>query len=132
MRVERSWQTTEKVITFLQNHPKVERIYYPFLPSHPQYALAKKQMRGGGGLFTVLFKSENNATMEAFINRLTAFLIAVSWGGHESLMMPTAGFYHWGGGRVNPPHPFNLVRFYIGLEDAEYLIQDLEQGMELL
>ncbi len=132
MRVERSWQTAEKVIAFLQNHPKVAHVYYPFLPSHPQYALAKKQMRGGGGLFTVLFKSESNATMEAFIHRLTAFLIAVSWGGHESLMMPTAGFYHWGNGRANPPHPFNLVRFYIGLEDAAFLIQDLKQGMEVL
>jgi cystathionine beta-lyase/cystathionine gamma-synthase len=132
MRVERSKQTAEKVIAFLQNHPKVERIYYPFLPSHPQYALAKKQMRGGGGLFTVLFKTDEEAKMEAFIHRLSAFLIAVSWGGHESLMMPTAGFYYWGEGRANSPHPFNLVRFYIGLEEADFLIEDLTQAMEAL
>ncbi len=131
LRIKQSQETTEKIIAFLENHPKIAKIHYPFHPSFPQYELAKKQMTGCGGLFTVEFKTDDFEAMERFINRLERFLMAVSWGGHESLMMPTIGFYHVKN-RNNPPIHFSTVRFYIGLEEAEYLIEDLEQALEEL
>ncbi len=131
LRIKQSQETTEKIIAFLENHPKIAKIYYPFHPSFPQYELAKKQMTGCGGLFTVEFKTDDFEAMERFINRLERFLMAVSWGGHESLMMPTIGFYNVKN-RSNPPIHFSTVRFYIGLEEAEYLIEDLEQALEEL
>ena len=69
--------------------------------------------------------------MEVFIHRLRRFLMAVSWGGHESLMIPMVGFYNIPG-RPDPDLPWNFVRFYIGLEDADWLWEDLEQAMEVL
>jgi cystathionine beta-lyase len=129
LRMQRSHDTAMEVVQWLAAHPKVERVVYPFHPSFAQYDLALRQMKGCGGLFTVQFKVETMAEMEAFIHRIQHFLIAVSWGGHESLMMPTVGFYNIAG-RNNSPVPWNTVRFYIGLEDADFLIGDLAQAME--
>ncbi|RME10185.1 MAG: PLP-dependent transferase, partial [Bacteroidetes bacterium] len=56
---------------------------------------------------------------------------AVSWGGHESLVMPMAAFYNMPG-KENPPLPPNLVRIYVGLEDPDYLIEDLEQALAVM
>jgi cystathionine beta-lyase len=131
LRMKQSHETAEKVISFLEKHPKVVQIHYPFHASFPQLELAKKQMSGCGGLFSVLFKPESYDSMERFIHRLECFLMAVSWGGHESLIMPTIGFYNVEN-RINPPIPYGMVRFYIGLEEADYLIADLEQALEVL
>jgi cystathionine beta-lyase/cystathionine gamma-synthase len=131
LRAQRSHDTTQAIIGRLEQHPKVERIWYPFHSSFPQLELAKRQMRGCGGLFSVQFRTDSEAKMEAFIHRIQRFLMAVSWGGHESLMIPTLGFYHIPG-RSNPPMPYTFVRFYIGLEDADWLWEDLEQAMEVL
>lgn len=129
LRMQRSHDTAMEVVNWLAAHPKVERVVYPFHPSFAQYDLALRQMKGAGGLFTVQFKVTTMAEMEAFIHRIQHFLIAVSWGGHESLMMPTVGFYNIAG-RNNSPVAWNTVRFYIGLEDADFLIADLAQAME--
>ncbi len=129
LRMQRSHDTAMEVVNWLAAHPKVERVVYPFHPSFAQYDLALRQMKGAGGLFTVQFKVTTMAEMEAFIHRVQHFLIAVSWGGHESLMMPTVGFYNIAG-RNNSPVAWNTVRFYIGLEDADFLIADLAQAME--
>jgi cystathionine beta-lyase/cystathionine gamma-synthase len=131
LRLKQSFETAMQLVNWLAMHPKVERVIYPFHESFPQYDLAKKQMKGCGGLFTVQFKADSEAQMEAFLHRIKHFLIAVSWGGHESLMMPTLGFYHIEG-RINPPIAWNTVRFYIGLEDFEFLKADLEEAMQLL
>jgi len=131
LRVQRSSETAQWLIARLDDHPKVERIWYPFHHSFPQLELAKRQMRGCGGLFSVQFKTESQERMEAFIHRLRRFLMAVSWGGHESLLIPTIGFYNIPG-RPNPSGHWAFVRFYIGLEDAEWLWEDLEAAMEVL
>ncbi len=131
LRLQRSHDSTVALIEKLEKHPKVERIWYPFHHSFPQLELARRQMRGCGGLFSVQFKADSEAAMEAFVHRIERFLMAVSWGGHESLMMPTIGFYHIPG-RTNPPMPYTFVRFYIGLEDPEWLWEDLERAMEML
>lgn len=131
LRMLRSNDSAMQIATYLEQHPKVERVLHPLLPSFPQYELAKKQMTGAGGLFSVYLKAGNIERVEAFIGRLRRFLMAVSWGGHESLALPMAGFYNIPG-RPDSSQPWNLVRFYIGLEDPQWLIEDLEQALEVL
>lgn len=131
LRVKRSFESALKIAQYLENHPKIEKVLYPFLPSFPQYELAQKQMRGAGGLLSVYLKADKIEQAEAFFHRLQRFLLAVSWGGYESLVLPTAAFYKIPG-REDSPQPFNLVRFYIGLEDAEWLMEDLEQALTIL
>jgi cystathionine beta-lyase/cystathionine gamma-synthase len=132
LRVKRSDESATALIAKLEAHPKVERIWYPFHHSFPQRELAMKQMRGCGGLFSVQFKTDSMEKMEAFIHKVERFLMAVSWGGHESLMIPTIGFYNIPGRSSNPPIPYTFVRFYVGLEDPEWLWEDLEQAMSAL
>lgn len=131
LRMKRVSESALKVATFLEAHPKVEQVIYPMLPSFPQYELAQQQMSGAGGLLSVYLKAETLADMEKFIHQLRHFLIAVSWGGHESLIMPVAGFYHIPG-REDSALPWNLTRLYIGLEEADWLIDDLEQALKVL
>lgn len=131
LRLQRSDESAQWLIKKLDQHSKVERIWYPFHASFPQLDLAKRQMRGCGGLFSVQFKTDSEERMEAFIHRLRRFLMAVSWGGHESLIIPTIGFYHLPG-RSHPPMPWTFVRFYIGLEDPAWLWEDLERALEEL
>ena len=127
LRVRRSAESAMKVAQYLEQHPKVSRVLYPGLPSFPQHELAQRQMDSAGGLLSVYLNMETIEEVEAWFHRLKCFLLAVSWGGHESLVLPTAGFYKIPG-RPDSPHPWNLVRFYIGLEDADWLIEDLEQA----
>ncbi len=131
LRLRQSSEGAQWLIDKLDGHPKVEQIWYPFHHSFPQLELAKKQMRGCGGLFSVQFKTGSMEKMEAFIHRLERFLMAVSWGGHESLIIPTIGFYNIPG-KPNATLPWTFVRFYIGLEDPEWLWEDLERAMEAL
>lgn len=131
LRLQRSDESARYLIEKLERHPKVERVWYPFHSSFPQLELARKQMRGCGGLFSIQFKTESKPHMEAFVHRLKRFLMAVSWGGHESLIMPSIGFYGIPS-KPEPSLPWNFCRFYIGLEDPEWLWQDLEQAMEAL
>jgi cystathionine beta-lyase/cystathionine gamma-synthase len=128
LRLQRSDDSARWLIDKLDRHPKVEHIWYPFHRDFPQLELAKRQMRGCGGLFSVQFKTDSMEKMEAFIHRLERFLMAVSWGGHESLIIPTIGFYNIPG-KPNASLPWTFVRFYIGLEDPEWLWEDLEQAL---
>ncbi len=128
IRLQRISESTEKVVSWLYQHPKIEKLIYPFHPSFPQYELAKQQMKNGGGLFSVVLKATTATAVEKFCESLHHFLMAVSWGGHESLVFPAvAGF---------PAEQFDasleahrLVRIYIGLEDPDWLIKDLEQAL---
>lgn len=131
LRLKQSDEGAKYIINKLDAHPKVEKIWYPFHDSFPQKELAMRQMKGCGGLFSVQFKCDSMEKMEAFIHRIQRFLMAVSWGGHESLMIPTIGFYNIPG-RSNSPLPWTFVRFYIGLEDPEWLWEDLSAAMEEL
>ena len=131
LRVQRSGESARALIGRLENHPKVERIWYPFHEIFQQRALAQKQMRGCTGLFSVQFRTDTMEKMEAFVHRLKRFTMAVSWGGHESLIIPTVGFYSIPG-KPDPALPWTFVRFYIGLEDADWLWEDLEQAMAVL
>ena len=69
--------------------------------------------------------------IKLFFHQLERFSLAVSWGGHESLVLPFCAFYNVPG-KENTNLPFNLVRFYIGLEDPKWLIEDLKQALEVI
>lgn len=127
LRLEKIRTNTEAIVRFMESHPQVEKVIYPFSESFEQYTLAKEQMQWCGGLFSAEIKAKNVDEMETFCNCLNAFLMAVSWGGHESLVIPACSFapkarFH------SEFFSFNLVRFYIGLEDVDYLLQDLKQA----
>lgn len=130
IRLKKVQETTEKVVEFLANHPKVEQVNYPFLASNPQYELAKKQMQWCGGLFSIQVKAKTIAEVEKFADSLNVFLLGVSWGGHESLAYPACAAM--AEDTYKSHFPFNLVRIYCGLEEPEYLIEDLKQALEKL
>jgi cystathionine beta-lyase len=127
VRMERIAQTTREVVSYLNDHPKVERVLFPFLPSHPQYELAQKQMKNNAGQFSILLRTQAIEEVDRFCDSLENFLMAASWGGHESLIYPVSASYR--SGNYKSSLPVNLVRFYIGLEDADFLIKDLEQAL---
>ncbi|NBB22746.1 aminotransferase class V-fold PLP-dependent enzyme [Runella sp. CRIBMP] len=131
IRLKHISESTHKVVAFLKNHPAVERVYFPLDPDFPQYELAKKQMTGACGLVTIALKVERYDQIEKFAKTLKHFLLAVSWGGHESLIMPKcAGLHPQEFDAQNPEH--HLVRLYIGLEEVDYLIEDLKQALNSL
>jgi cystathionine beta-lyase/cystathionine gamma-synthase len=131
IRLQRIDATTNWIIEKLKHHPKVRRLHHPFLHTDHQAELAKRQMSGCGGLFSVEFETDTMQKMENFVHDLKTFAMAVSWGGHEALIIPTIGFYGIPG-KSNPALPYTFARFYIGLEDPEYLWNDLEQAMRHL
>lgn len=132
LRLERSHQTALQIVAFLEAHPAVERVHFPFSPSFPQYELAQRQMSGSGGLFSVELRAERIEQIEAFCDQLRYFLLACSWGGHESLAFPMCALYTSQNYRQTKTLPWNLVRFYVGLEDPAVLIADLTSALEAL
>ncbi len=127
MRLERITKTTLQIVQYLQGHEKVEKVIFPFDESFPQYALAKQQMQGACGLLTFIVKATTVKQIENFCNRLQHILMAVSWGGHESLIVPKcAGMPAAEFDATNPEH--RMIRMYVGLEEVDYLIKDLERG----
>ena len=131
MRLERITQTTLQIVKYLKQHEKVESVIFPFDESFPQYALAKQQMQGACGLLTFIIKAETLKQVEKFCNSLQHILMAVSWGGHESLIIPRCA-----GIAAANFNPFfkehRMIRLYVGLEDFDYLVKDLEQGFFLM
>ncbi len=128
-RLDRITASTKKVVAYLKQHPKVETVIFPFDENFPQYALAKQQMSGACGLFTFIIKAENINIIEKFCEDLQHFFMAVSWGGHESLIIPKcSGIQPADFNVANKEH--RMLRLYVGLEDADYLIKDLEQAFE--
>jgi len=129
IRLEKITANANKVINYLEQHPKVEIVLHPFNPKNKQFGLAKKQMKACGGLFSIILKNSSLEKIEAFCNNLKHILMAVSWGGYESLIIPAcAGISRADFDPTNQRHV--LIRIYIGLEEPEYLIRDLEQALE--
>ena len=128
-RLERITRTTNDVISFLKQHQKVESVIFPFDESFPQYELAKKQMKGACGLFTMILKMKRREEIVKFCESLEHIMMAVSWGGHESLVIPKcAGINDIDFDQNNSEHRY--VRMYVGLEDSDYLIEDLAQALD--
>lgn len=127
IRLERISKTTIKVVEYLKKHPRVEEVIFPFDPLFPQYKLARQQMTGACGLLTIVMKAEKMEEIVTFCESLRHILIAVSWGGHESLAMPRcASVLPEKFDAGNRAH--RMIRFYVGLEESDYLIADIEQA----
>ena len=127
IRMQRHFESTMKIAKYLSLHSKIEKVIYPFLRSHPQFELAKRQMSGGSGLFSIKLITGDVNRIREFVDKLHFFKKAVSWGGYESLIFPYAVSH--------PDAPDNLkslVRIHIGLEDSDLLIEDLENALKYL
>ena len=131
LRMERHCASALKIAQWLERHPKVRRVYYPGLPSHPQHAIAKKQMRAFGGMISVDLKGTLDDT-KRFLERCQLFALAESLGGVESLIEHPALMTH---GSVPPEVRAELgitetlVRLSVGIEDADDLIADLSAAL---
>ena len=129
LRLEKITQTTEEIIAYLRQHPKVARVIYPYDKHFDQFSLAQQQMTGGGGLFTFTLKGGTMKSITTFCNSLQHILMAVSWGGHESLIIPKcAGIQAADFDERNEEHQY--IRMYCGLEEPKYLMNDLEMALE--
>ncbi|MFI5453233.1 trans-sulfuration enzyme family protein [Pedobacter sp. UC225_61] len=122
-RVKGHCDNAMKLALYLENHPKVDTVYYPGLPSHPQHDIAKKQMKDFGGMLSVLVKGDA-VTAKKVVNAVKIFAQATSLGGVESLVEHRAS--------VEGPDtktPQNLIRVSVGLEHIDDLIADFEQAL---
>lgn len=133
LRVQRHCENGAKVAAFLQNHPKVERVYYPGLENHPFHEIAKKQMIGGfGGMVTFTFKTGAKSDAISFLEKLQVFTLAESLGGVESLANHPALMTHASipeDKRKEVGITDDLVRLSVGIEDVDDLIEDLKQAL---
>ncbi len=126
-RLERITRTTHEVIKFLKQHPRVEEVIFPFDESFPQFELAQQQMSGACGLFTIVMRAKDRQEIVTFCESLRHILIAVSWGGYESLAIPRcASVLPEDFDPGNREH--RMIRLYVGLEEPDYLIADMEQA----
>lgn len=126
-RLEQTAQTTRRIVDYLKAHPKVEQVLFPLDPDFPQYALARHQMDGASGLVTIVYKTDNKQSIVRFCESLQHIMMAVSWGGYESLVIPRcAGIRDEDFNPAKADH--RMIRLYVGLETADYLIRDLDQA----
>jgi cystathionine beta-lyase/cystathionine gamma-synthase len=132
LRVQRHCENGQKIVDFLSNHPKIKRVYYPGLPSHPYHEIAKKQMSGFGGMVSFTFKSGLKQDSISFLEKLKVFTLAESLGGVESLANHPALMTHASipeDKRKEIGITDDLVRLSVGIEDVEDLIEDLKQAL---
>jgi methionine-gamma-lyase len=132
IRMQRHCANTLKVAQFLESHPAVERVYYPGLPSHPDYALACKQMTDFGGMISFELKGGLKAG-ESMMNRVKIATLAVSLGNVDTLIQHPASMTHAGvpaAARLAVGVTDGLVRLSVGIENVEDIIADLAQAMQ--
>ncbi|GHD58063.1 cystathionine beta-lyase [Thalassobaculum fulvum] len=131
VRMERHCANAQRIAEFLEAHPKVEKVWYPGLESHPQHDLAKRQMRGFGGMVTAVLKGGLDDARR-FLERCELFALAESLGGVESLIEHPAIMTH-----ASVPREIRealgisdgLVRLSVGIEDADDLLAELEAAL---
>lgn len=132
VRMERHASNALTIAEYLTGHPKVERVLYPGLPDHPQHEIALKQMTGFGGMVTFYIRGgrREGATL---MNSLKLCILAVSLGDCDTLIEHPASMTHSTYSTEDLAKfdiAENLIRISVGLEDAEDIIDDLEQGLE--
>jgi len=132
VRMDAHCRSAQIIAEYLEKHPKVEKIVYPGLASHPQHEVAKKQMRGFGGMITFYLKGGIEESRK-FLASMKTMILAESLGGVESLIECPAVMTHFS----VPPEirkelgiSDNLIRISVGLEDVEDLLADLQQAFE--
>ncbi|KQM37800.1 cystathionine gamma-synthase [Chryseobacterium sp. Leaf201] len=131
LRVQRHSENGMAVARYLESHPAVDKVIYPGLESHPQYELAKAQMKDFGGMVSFTFKSGKQEDAVKFLEQIKVFTLAESLGGVESLANHPALMTHASipaEKRAELGITDDLVRLSVGIEDAEDLIADLEKA----
>ena len=132
VRVKHQNESAMKIAGYLERHPKIERVFYPGLESHPDHSLAKAQMAGFGGVVSFEVAGGLETTSD-FIDRLQIPYIAPSLGGVESLIEQPAYVSYYDLSRAERQQlgiGDNLVRFALGIEDADDIISDLAQSLQ--
>jgi len=129
-RMRHHQESAMKIANYLEKHPKIKKVFYPGLPSHPQYELGKQQMSGYSGLMSFALDCKED-DMVKFINALKLFKIGVSWGGFESLVVASS-LKMTQEMREYYGLPESLVRISVGLEDCDSLLEDIDQALTLL
>jgi cystathionine beta-lyase len=132
LRVQRHCENGEKVARFLAGHPRIEKVYWPGFESHPNHDVAKKQMRGFGGMISFTLKGNQLEDALNIVKKVEIFALAESLGGVESLIGHPATMTHASipkevreqSGVVD-----SLIRLSVGIEDADDLIADLTQAL---
>jgi cystathionine beta-lyase len=119
-----------KVARWLAERPEVARVLHPALESHPGHAVWRRDYSGASGLFSIVLRPCPQAAVNAFVNALTLFGIGASWGGYESLAIPFDCTAARSATAWAPGGP--TVRFHIGIEDVDDLIDDLKGGFAAL
>lgn len=133
LRVQRHCENGEKVANFLATHPKVAKIYWPGFASHPNHEIAKKQMRGFGGMISFTLKGNKLEDAHAIVKKVEIFALAESLGGVESLIGHPATMTHASipkEEREKTGVVDSLIRLSVGIEDADDLIADLTQALK--
>ncbi len=133
LRMQRHCENGEKIARFLAQHPRVDKVYWPGFESHPNHEIAKRQMRGFGGMISFSFKGNKIEDALEAVKRLTVFALAESLGGVESLIGHPATMTHASipkEEREKAGIVESLIRLSVGIEDIEDLINDLEQALK--
>ena len=131
IRMEETEKNTAAIVAFLQGHPAVKKVFYPGLETHPNHTIAKKQVRGFGGMVSFDVGSAENA--DKLLSKVHYFTLAESLGAVESLISVPARMTHASipiERRTELGITDGLVRISVGLEDVEDLIDDLNQALE--
>jgi cystathionine beta-lyase/cystathionine gamma-synthase len=132
VRMQRHCENGEKIAHFLRNHSKVEKVYWCGFEDHPNYAIAKKQMRGFGGMMSFTLKNDSVDEAKRVLSSTKVFALAESLGGVESLINHPATMTHASiprEERLKNGLTDSLIRLSVGIEDAEDLIEDLNQAI---
>jgi len=132
LRVQRHCENGEKVANFLFSHPRVDKVYWPGLKTHPNHEIAKKQMRGFGGMISFTLKGNKIEDAHEILKKVEIFALAESLGGVESLIGHPASMTHASIPKLEREKigvVDSLIRLSIGIEDAEDLIADLQQAL---
>ena len=131
IRLQKITTNTQKVLAFLKQHEKVEDIIFPFDENFLQYELAKKQMDGACGLLSFHLKVKKIDDIVIFCESLKHILMAVSWGGYESLIIPGCASVNENDYTIAQKSQ-RMLRLYIGQEEPEYIINDLQQALNII
>ncbi len=133
LRMQRHCENGEAVAKFLKDHPKVDKVYWPGFEDHPNHDIAKKQMKGFGGMVSFTTAGGTLESAVSFVEKLKIFTLAESLGGVESLAGHPATMTHASipkEEREKTGIVDNLIRLSVGVEDEEDLINDLKQALE--
>jgi cysteine-S-conjugate beta-lyase len=130
VRMRRHQESALAVAAWLKKRPEVDRVHYPALPDDPGYGIWSRDFLGASGLFGFTLKPCSDRAFAAFLDHMDLFKLGYSWGGYESLMVPTYPATLRSSTRWEAPGP--SVRIHVGLENVDDLIKDLERGLERL